>query len=133
MGTWGYRFGENDGAADWLRDFEASPSWNKVHHAFDAIPVGANGYAEVDECAAAIAAAEIVAAGLGHPSTGLSASVAQWAIKHKDGTEKLTTQAQRTVAYLVDHGELSELWNEGGNPPHEWLATMDDLLTRLRT
>jgi len=133
MGAWGHRFDENDAAADWLSEFEASPSWNKVHIAFDAISVNSKNYVEVDECAAAIFAAEVVAAGLGRPSAGLSTASAQWTIKQKDGTEKLTAQAQRTVAYLVDHGELSELWNESGDPPHEWLATMYDSLARLRT
>ena len=133
MGTWGYRFDENDAATDWLGDFQASPSWNMVHSAFDAVPIGSTSYIGVDECAAAIAAAEVVAAGLGRPSPSLPVQIARWATEYTEGTDKLATQAQRTVAYLVDHGELSELWHEGKDTPHEWLATMDDLLARLRT
>ncbi len=131
MGTWGLQFDENDSAADWLGDFAEAPSWSRVHEAFNSASMDSGAYIEVDECTGAIAAAEVLAAGLGKPSSRLDSAVAEWAIGHPEDANELKIQAQRTVLYLQDNGELSELWHEGGEHA-EWLSTIEDLLARLQ-
>lgn len=128
MGAWGFAFHENDGAADWLAEFGDAPSWAQVS---TALQIDQTGYVEVDEGAQAVAAAEIVAAANGHPHTALPANIAAWAgsASIRDEGQRMTGLAAGVVQYLMHHGELAELWQEGN--ADGWTDQMDGLLKRL--
>jgi hypothetical protein len=53
-----------------------------------------------------------------------------WANGNSDGASPLKEIAREAAIAVRDGGELHELWHEGGEPT-EWLATVDDLLSRL--
>ena len=126
MGAWGHQFDENDDAADWLGEFSDSPAWDACAAAFSAID---GDYVEAPECSCAIAAAEVVAAGLGKPSDRLDDAIIDWATEHADGAPSLKNAAVAALLRIRNDSELAELWNEGD--ADEWLATIDDLNSRL--
>jgi hypothetical protein len=82
MGAWGVKTFENDGAMDWLGEFQDAPSETRILNTFSARPVviqpgligklmgkkaeSIPGELEGDEV---LAAAEVVASTLGRPST----------------------------------------------------------------
>jgi hypothetical protein len=130
MGAWGHQFDENDSALDWFGDFDSAPSWGIVEAALQSAMASAYEYLEVDEGSAALAAAEVVAAGLGKASPRLPDNAMAWVKRNSDGATPLTEIAREAAIAVRDGGELHELWHEGGEPT-EWLATVDDLLSRL--
>jgi hypothetical protein len=125
MGAWGHQFDENDDAADWLADFADAPSWTKCQLALQF----ADEYIEADAASCAIAAAEVVAAGLGKPNPGLDNAIAQWAAQNSDGAKTLRQTASAAVVKTEDESELQELWEEGDGA--DWHDTLDDLKSRL--
>jgi len=67
MGAWGTGPFENDCALDWVLDFEDA-GVPLIKSTFQNVAAAhADGYIEVDEGAAAIAAGEVIAAAHGHP------------------------------------------------------------------
>jgi len=130
MGAWGHHFDENDSALDWFSDLNAAPSWEMVESSLQTALAGTYGYLDVDDGCAALAAAEVVAAGLGKASSRLPDDVALWVKSNSEGATALKEAAQEAVVSVRDGGELHELWHEGGEPT-EWLKTLDDLNSRL--
>jgi glycine/D-amino acid oxidase-like deaminating enzyme len=129
MGAWGHQFDENDSAGDWLAAFADSPSWAAVTDALQSGLASAYEYLEVDEGSAVLAAAEIVAAAFGKASPRLEPQLATWAVSNSAGAFELKSIAGEAVLAVRDGGELHELWHEGD--AGEWLATVDDLHSRL--
>ena len=125
MGAWGHQFDENDDAADWLADFADSPSWANCQEALQLT----DDYIEADTASRAIAAAEVIAAGLGKPHPNLDAAIAQWAAQNSDGAKTLRQTASAAVVKAEDESELQELWEEGDST--DWHNTLDDLKSRL--
>lgn len=130
MGAWGHNFDENDSALDWFGDFGAAPAWETVEVALRTALASAYAYLELDEGSAALAAAEIVAAGIGRASPRLPADAMTWAQSNSEGAMPLRDTAREAILAVRDGGELHELWHEGGEPV-EWLATIDELHSRL--
>lgn len=127
MGAWGVHFDECDGALDFLGDVGDSRDWADVEHRLrDYIDNG--GYDDAEE---ALAAAELVAAGIGHPSLRLRPKLAAWAGEHRADAERLRAGAVEATQLVLDASELSELWAEA-DEGDEWRATVGELLTRLR-
>src|ERR1700759_4152917 len=82
-GAWGYQSFENDDAMDWISELtDAKGGVTTLNKPFDAV-IGTKGYLESPACCEAIAAAEVVAALTGHPSTKLPDEVVAFATKHK--------------------------------------------------
>ncbi|XXY16026.1 DUF4259 domain-containing protein [Sorangium sp. So ce216] len=131
MGAWGYGSFENDSALDWLHEVvEAEPAL--VGAALDGVATADDQvYLEVDECSAALAAAELVAAALGRGDDRLNDDAAAWLRDHRDEIRGVgAARARRAVERVVQGSELRELWDENGADT-EWHAGVRELLKRL--
>ena len=126
MGAWGLLFDENDDAADWLADFGESPAWLAVDQMLDCD----GAYLELPDCSNAIAAAEVVAAGIGKASPRLDASIASWASQSPEEAEKRRAKAAAVLLRVRDEGELSELWQESDEFA-DWQTSVNETLSRL--
>ena len=127
MGAWGLRFDQNDDAADWLAEFADEPSWEAVDSALSACSAE---YVEAPECSMALAAAEVVAAGLGSPSSDLDEAVLEWATGNSSGAAGRGQAAQVALARIRDDSELNELWQEADEYA-DWQASVNETLARL--
>jgi hypothetical protein len=125
MGAWGSEFSANDDAADWLDDFEAAPSWIAVEEALNV----SEAYIEADVASRAIAAAEIVAAGLGNAHPDLDEALVEWVRANATGAAALKDRALATVGTILSDSELRDLWNEAEDP--SWQVEVSNLQTRL--
>lgn len=67
MGTWGSSVFENDAAEDWMGELLEEGRSPLIDQALRAVERGST---EADDCAAALAAAEVVAAARGWPVRG---------------------------------------------------------------
>ncbi|XXT17977.1 DUF4259 domain-containing protein [Sorangium sp. So ce429] len=130
MGAWGYGSFENDSALDWLHEVEAEPAL--VGAALDGVATADDqAYLEVDECSAALAAAELVAAALGRGDDRLNDDAAAWLQDHRDEIRGVgAARARRAVERVAQGSELRELWDENGADT-EWHAGVRELLKRL--
>ncbi len=127
MGAWGHLFDENDDAADWLAEFEDSPSWSLVDDALEGADAD---HVEAPEAANALAAAEVVAAGLGKASPRLESAVLEWAAT---GATEAAARRQRAIAAVTairDDSELRDLWQEADEYA-DWQASVNETLSRL--
>ncbi len=124
---------DNDDAADFLADFADEPSEVQL---LEALITAAEeeSYLERDAAAAALAAAETVAAWRGSPApdfpTNLLAPTEELDVSDED---ELTDLARRAVLAALGQStksELQELWRTSGRLP-EWQALQEDLLQRL--
>jgi hypothetical protein len=132
MGTWAIGAFENDDAADFLAEAEASPA-RAVSAALRAVTKApAGSYFDVDVGAPARAAAELVALSFGYgPPGDVAAAVTATAARLRP------TEAQRALALsalprIADAAtsELAALWQEGAGGA-SLVAALDDLRARL--
>lgn len=131
MGAWGHGTFENDTALDWLGDLrEGAPSL--VEDALIAVAeAGADQYLDADECCAALAAAELVAAARGKGEDRLSKGAGTWFAEHRATVAVVEMDlARRAVERVSGASELRELWDENGADT-EWHANVRELLRRL--
>jgi len=126
MGAWGIHFDECDGALDFLGEVGDDRNWAAVG-ARIAEFISSGGYEDAEE---AIAALELVAAALGHPSPRLSPELTTWAETHAQDAPQLKAQSLEAIDLISNQSELSELWAEA-DEGDAWLATIADLKTRL--
>lgn len=127
MGAWGLRFDENDDAADWIADFGDSPDWRAI----DSVFAHCSGdYIEAPECSNALAAAEVVAAGLGKTSPHLDGELASWAMSMPEEAESRRDVAVQALSRVRDDSELKELWEETDKFA-DWTASVNETLARL--
>ena len=101
MGAWGVLFDENDAAADKARD-----------------------------CSQALAAAEVVAAGIGKPSARLNTEIVEWASANSASAERGRARARSLLTRVRDNSELQQLWGEAEESA-EWMASVDETISRL--
>lgn len=133
MGTWGTGTFENDGASDWVYDLEETKA--PVQFLSDTLKAGLNDeYLESGDAENALAAAEVVAALLGHPAANLPQSVTSWLASHE--RLELSSDLREQAVAAVDRAhrppcELLELWEESGEMEN-WLAGVTDLEGRLK-
>jgi hypothetical protein len=127
MGTWsGEPFG-NDVAADFAWELDEEKRWNVVKDALREA-LRSKEPLDADTACIAIAAAEIVAHGLGRPtqSDAYTESVEGFVARARKPSSRLVKAAERAVAIATSpDGELAELWAEGD--AREW----HDANTRL--
>ena len=106
---------------------ENSRDWAEVDHRIrDYVANG--GYDDAEE---ALAAAELVAAGLGRASPRLKPELAAWSAAHEGDAQQLRFDAVRAAKLVLDASELNELWAEA-DEGEDWRATVEDLLMRLQ-
>lgn len=131
MGTWSAEPVGNDTAADFVGELDGKRRWTVVQAAFERVarsplPLDA------DVAATAIAAAEVVAHGLGRPSQtdAYTEGIARFVHRARKPNRRLADRAARAVevATLPD-GELAESWEETGT--NEWQEANARLLSRL--
>lgn len=131
MGSWGEKAFQNDAALDWLAELEGA-GVARLRQALSQVANTAEGdYIDVDDGAAAIAAAEIVAAALGHGRDRVTLKVCVWLDSNQTGVvaddSVLANRAVRRV--LAPSSELPSLWDEGGE--NGWRLDVQELLRRL--
>lgn len=129
MGAWGHRNFENDDAMDGVGDLESRGlAW--IEAAFASVEKGAGNYVEAPECTSALAAAEVVASLLGHPSDDLPERVAKWAKGKPKPNPALVKRAVATIDLIAEASELKDLWadTEDFEP---WMAVVANLRARL--
>jgi hypothetical protein len=127
MGAWGYHFDECDGALDFLGDAADSRDWGLVRDQLEHF-IEAGGYEDGEE---AWAAAELVAAALGQPSSRLDPELRDWAAEHGPQAEAIRGKANEAVELLRQQSELSELWAES-DEGQEWQTAVAELQSRLK-
>jgi hypothetical protein len=129
MGAWGSGGFDNDDAVDFLNDLPAKEV-SAIKEILGRIEKQ-TGYIEAPECNVAIAAAEVIAASKGAPSSDAPSEIAAW-IKEKRPTvvPELTGSALKAVGRIKADSELKDLWNEAGRL-QEWRNRVEDLVQRL--
>jgi hypothetical protein len=148
MGAWGSGSFENDAAYDWAgalsrKKGAAGPKY--IRNSLSGIADADEGeYIDSDDACEAVAAAEVVAAAAGRPSTakvqefvgtdpveGLPGKVRAWLEANPfTPDEGLLELARRAVKRArSEDSELKELWDDAGDK--KWPRAMDDLERRL--
>lgn len=137
MGAWGAGSFENDDAADWAGRLVATSNLGTVSSALEAATESA-GYLDAPRAAEALAAAEVVAALLGHPAATLPDGVAAWVRERRQSEtpppdpRPLAVAATLALDVIENGSELRELWDEAGGADAEaWRRTVYDLRARL--
>ena len=129
MGTWGSAPFENDDAADWVGELYDGGGFDTCRSAFRAALT--DNYLEMYVGAAAIAAAEIIAAAVGRASSDLPGEFFEWLIDNDDTpTSADVTLAREAVERVAAaDSEVAELWQEAGD--ESWPSRVEELLIRL--
>lgn len=130
MGTWsGEPFG-NDGAADWAWELDAATDWQPVRLALNE---ALDGVLDGDVAETAVAAAEVVAHGLGRPTQQDAYTESVSAFVKRVGGPPGDLVALAVAALGTATGpdsELTELWNDAD--PSEWRESNAKIDAALR-
>lgn len=134
MGAWGTGSFDNDDAGDWVVEMEAAEDFDPISSAFAAVLEVGDDYLELPEAGAGIAAAEVVAALLGKPSSEilLLDGVMAWISGKPHPPDRIVKQARRVVKRVLKDSELKEIWQESADAA-AWQQGVEDLLRRLDT
>jgi Domain of unknown function (DUF4259) len=129
MGTWGATAFENDEALDWLAEATEGPAMKAIRAALVAIvDAPAKASAEADECAAALAAAECIAAARGHAVRSFPDTARPMLAAVRRATVAADVKrAKASLARVTARSELRDLWRSS----KEWKAACADLAARL--
>ena len=129
MGAWGTGSFENEDAQDFLGRLKSLG----IDDLRQILAPAADecDYMEARESSVAIAAAEVIAALKGSPSSDGPPEIADWLSTPKSGTSPdLNELARRAVSKLRHNSELKDLWLEAEGL-NEWSAGLRDLEQRL--
>ncbi len=132
MGTWSAEPFGNDTAADFAWELDGQKRWSVVRGALRAALRGKDPL-DADTACIAIAAAEVVAHGLGRPtqSDAYTESVEEFVRRARRPSGRLVTAAKRAVAAVsAPDSELADVWMD--DHAQEWHAANARLLTALR-
>ena len=111
MGTWGSGAFDSDDAADWAWQLTDDADEAVVAAALTAVESGADPAAPAAQVA--VAAAEVVAVGLGRPAPDLPEAVAAWVASRADRPwAAVAPLALRSIARVAAGSELRDLWAE---------------------
>lgn len=130
-GAWGVGSFENDRALDWVFELESASSFDVLHTAFES--ASNVDYIDADVCAAAVAAADVVASIHSKSFDNLPDEVQKWAKTHTQKLDhQLVSSALNAITQCTDQtkSELAQLWLESA--PEEWLANISKLTVRLK-
>ncbi len=112
MGTWDSGPFDNDAAADFLSDSGSSPHAiaTTLRRCIDAAPTD---YLDVDDGQAAIAAAELVALGLGYGNLDAITDEVRSIVRRLGPHEDLRVLAIKAIPRVRDkkHSEVASLWS----------------------
>ena len=127
MGAEGVGSFENDDAMDFVSDLEES-GWKPIGQALKSAE--RRGYLEAPAAARAIAAAEVIAATLGHPPSSIPRIEIHGATPKLSQVLQLKDRALRSLNRIRTASELAELWKDAGDS-EAWELTLDDVEARL--
>lgn len=130
MGAWSAEPFGNDDAADWAWELDDAADWGIVRDALDAAADPEESDEGVD--ALAVAAAEVVAHGLGRPtqSDSYTESVAEFVARVGAPPTDLAARAIEVLGVVTSSdGPLRELWAE--TDESEWLSRTDEIRQAL--
>lgn len=131
MGCWGIGNFDNDDAMDWACELSEGTGFRPVDRVLLA-PCNVE-YLDAPEACEALAAAEVVAALLGHPASDLPVDVARWVAEHRwiDARPYREVALLHVRAVLGNNSELRALFAEGEADFPFWKATVEALIARL--
>ncbi|WP_457426084.1 DUF4259 domain-containing protein [Roseateles sp. P5_E7] len=129
-GTWSHESFENDSALDWVRKFEEQPTAAFLR---STLARGTAGKAiESFDGESIIAAAEVVAASLGHPCKAFPQQLSPIVTKFGAKFRVLAPQAKTALAgVLGSKSELRENWSLHADNLSRWEGSVNELLARL--
>lgn len=131
VGTWSAEPVGNDDAADFVAELDGQQRWTVVKRALARAERAGEGL-DSDDAAVAVAAAEVVAHGLGRPSQtdAYTEDIQDFVGRARRPSRRLADRALRAVAIAAHpDGELAELWAETGTT--EWRDSIDRLVANL--
>jgi Domain of unknown function (DUF4259) len=96
MGAWGHKNFENDDACDWVYDLEKSKDKQVIHEALN-IVLNNHDYLESPDCCNALAAADVVLAGVSGEYTRVTDEVRNWLNRKMDCSENSQSLLIRTM------------------------------------
>lgn len=130
-GAWSHESFANDGALDWVAEFRNTPNPEFLR---STLVQGTKGeYVESFAGECIIAAAEVVAAGLGRPSPQFPKELASVVSKSATQFKLLAPLARSalTGGVLGTKSELRENWSLHAEGLARWKRSVDELLKRL--
>ena len=134
MGTWALHSFGNDDAGDLIGDLVEGTDLSPVREAIERVQSTA-GYLEASEAQQGIAACEVIALVLGHPSVAAQAEeeLATWVARVRPSLDVgVVSQAVQVVdRVLAPDSELRELWEES-DEFKSWQADVTALRARLQ-
>jgi hypothetical protein len=130
MGANGAKNFENDDASDWVYDLTESDGPELLTEAFASVEK--LDFADAPDCCIALAAAEVVAAAKGKPSSDLPDEIRTWLENqdHLDKFKKLDKRAAKVAKKVQAKSELRDQWEESDDW-HNWQMAVEGLLKRL--
>ena len=136
MGAWGPGIFANDDAAGWALRIADSADVGELSAALAEAAEASPRWLEAPSGSIALAAAEVVAAMIGRPSSALPHDLADWVAMRRDAVgPHLVDLANRAVAAVVQdtgQSELRQLWDDAAPDDRSaWLAAVADLKSRL--
>jgi hypothetical protein len=133
MGAWGTGSFDNGDALDLVGRLDRY-GIDALKEALDEVTnVDPDGYLHAPEASSAIAAAEVVAAGLDGMALQLPEPAQAWLAEHHESvvTPSLVALARRAVERALVRSELRELWEESAAQSEQWASGVRELIKRL--
>lgn len=136
MGAWSEENFGNDDAGDWVYSLEKSKGVETLLNPIKTI-LANNDYLEAPDCSEALAASEVVAAGLTGDHSCIPNEVSGW-LKRKPwlfgSRPKLESDhaklAHDSVTKILNESELKDLWQESEDY-EKWKSIQTSLLSKL--
>jgi tetratricopeptide (TPR) repeat protein len=132
MGDWDVGAFDNDTAKEWLIELMAGESTSAILRAIvNVAKLPPTDYLQAPECEVAVAAAELVVAARGKPSSHLPADAANWISKRKFVAGKeVVAMALKVLRRIEENSELKEVWADTDSAG-DWRRSISDLKHRL--
>ena len=132
MDTWGVGTFDNDDAADWLAELQATDDEADLQATFEAAD-DSEGYLEAPEGARILCACELIAALTGHAAPDLPEMAREWVEQHLalDVSTLVPIARNGIDRVLAVDSELEELWRENAKEYPAWRQNVLTLKARL--
>ncbi len=134
MGAWGIGTFENDDSMDFVCDVMESEGFSILStgltlNVIDYI------YLQAPKASIIVAAAEIIAAGIGKPSKKLPEELENWIASQGDmNFSKLAPKAKSSLKRVLGaRSELRSLWSETDGDLSNWIESINKLQSKLKS
>ncbi len=133
MNAWGTNSFENESAQDWVTDFVESKDLSAVLLALQSVlELKVSDQLDPEDCAVAVAAAEVVAAVGGRPAETLGRPLRKLIESMPTGISKSVRELTiKAVTRVAEESPLAAHWQSGGMY-EVWREDVDGLLRRLQ-